>query len=281
MEIETNRVILGDTYEMIKDLPDKSIDLIVTDPPYEYTTGGEGGAFGSKNQTHHKEYIDVAKNTYRINERKVKNRNDIMHLSSGIDFSLLHELDRVMKKINIYIWCSKAMVSRILNHYESKGCNIDILTWHKTNPIPTANNTYMNDTEYCIFAREKGVRVNGTIDSKRKYYVTPLNIEDKDLYLHPTIKPLNIIKNLIINSSNEGDIVLDPFLGSGTTAVASKELGRNYIGFEINNDYYKIACERLSGYSQEDIKLRQLGQMNIFDLLEKTQGDQNNGTRNL
>lgn len=279
--MDINRIHLGDTYEMIKDLPDKSIDLIVTDPPYEYTTGVEGGAFASKNRTHHKDYMDVSKNTYRINERKVKNRNDIMHLSSGIDFSLLHELDRVMKKINIYIWCSKAMVSRILNHYESKGCNIDILTWHKTNPIPTANNTYMNDTEYCIFAREKGVRVNGTIDSKRKYYVTPLNIEDKDLFLHPTIKPLNIIKNLIINSSNEGDIVLDPFLGSGTTAVASKELGRNYIGFEINDDYYRIACERLNGYSQEDIKLRQLGQMNIFDLLEKTQGDQNNGTHNL
>lgn len=71
-------------------------------------------------------------------------------------------------------------------------------------------------------------------------------MRDKKHFLHPTIKPLKIIKNIVGNSSKEGDIVLDPFIGSGTTAVACKELGRHYIGFEINPKWVKIAKDRLN-----------------------------------
>lgn len=144
-----------------------------------------------------------------------------------------------------------------MNYYESKNKNIDILTWHKTNPLPTMNNTYANDTEYCVFARDKGVKLNGTYDTKKKYYVSTTNKNDKELYKHPTIKPINIIKNFIINSSNENDIVFDCFCGSGTTCVAAKELKRRYIGIEINEEYYKIACNRMKGIDAN-------GQMSIF-----------------
>ena len=68
---------------------------------------------------------------------------------------------------------------------------------------------------------------------------------DKKNYPHPTIKPLNIVKTLIGNSTRPGDIVLDPFLGSGTTAVACMELGRKYIGFEINGEYFETAQRRI------------------------------------
>lgn len=78
-------------------------------------------------------------------------------------------------------------------------------------------------------------------------------------YGHPTIKPLDIIKTLIENSSRKGDLVLDPFIGSGTTAVACKSLGRNYIGFEINEKYYRIANERIEGFDQN-------GRMNLLEL---------------
>lgn len=150
-----------------------------------------------------------------------------------------------MKQINIYVWCSKAQVRKLLAYFEDKGCFIDILTWHKTNPIPTCNGTYLNDTEYCIFAREKGVKVYGSYATKRKYYVTSTNKKDKELYKHPTIKPLEIIKNLIINSSQEGDTVLDCFMGSGTTGVAAKQLNRNFIGMEIDKTFFDIAKERI------------------------------------
>ena len=95
-------------------------------------------------------------------------------------------------------------IKQIWNYFDEKGCNLDLLTWHKTNPIPTCNNSYLNDTEYLIFAREKGVKVYGTYHTKKKYYVSKANVADKKLYEHPTIKPLEIIKNLVINSSSGG-----------------------------------------------------------------------------
>ena len=104
----------------------------------------------------------------------------------------------------------------------------------------------------------------GNYYTKRKYYVTDLNVADKKLYSHPTIKPLPIITNLVINSSQEGDIVLDPFIGSGTTAVACKNLNRHYIGFEIDTDYYKIAQDRINGITQDDRKQIYNGQMTLF-----------------
>lgn len=254
-----NTITLGDSYKLIKDIPDKSIDLIIIDPPYEYTTGGEGGCFETKKKKYHGEYYKVAINTNNINklyrnesqkrvwEDKKKSREEIKHISSGFDLELLNELDRILKKINIYIWCSKHQIEPLLKHYLDKNCNIEILTWHKTNPLPTMNNTYANDTEYCIFARESGVALNGNYETKRKYYVTNINTKDKKKYKHPTIKPLSIIKNLIINSSKKEDIVLDCFSGSGTTCIAAKELNRNFIGIEIDPEYHKISIDRLNG----------------------------------
>lgn len=85
------------------------------------------------------------------------------------------------------------------------------------------------------------------------------NIEDKKNFKHPTIKNIKIIENLVANSSQAGDVILDPFVGSGTTCVAAKRLGRKYIGFEINEKYYKIAKDRLQGWNQK-------GEMSLFDI---------------
>lgn len=74
-----------------------------------------------------------------------------------------------------------------------------------------------------------------------------MNVFDKKKYNHPTIKPLNIIKTLIENSSLENQIVFDPFSGSGTTCVAAKELQRRYIGIEVDFEFYKISINRLNG----------------------------------
>jgi len=80
----------------------------------------------------------------------------------------------------------------------------------------------------------------------KTYFVSALNKADKDLYSHPTIKPLTIIERLILNSSKEGEIVLDPFLGSGTTAVAAIKHKRQYIGYEIDHHYFDIASKRIA-----------------------------------
>jgi len=224
--LELNKIYNMDCIEGIKQLPDKSIDLVVTDPPYLIKSMNGGGFI--KNRPYKKD-LD----------------NDLIE---GFSESILDELCRVMKKINIYIWCSKEQIAWLLSYFQNKGANIDLLTWHKTNPTPACNNKYLPDTEYIVFAREKGVKIYGTYQTKKKYYITPINSKDKKLYNHPTVKPLEIIQNFIINSSLEGEIVLDPFMGSGTTAVACINTNRNYIGFEIDPDYYEAAQERIKEY---------------------------------
>lgn len=228
--MEFDYIDCGDCLELMKEIPDKSIDLIITDPPYEIattTTKGKTGAFGSTARSFH---------------------NEIRPLTNGISNNVLDEFVRVMKKVNIYIWCNKEQILQYMEYF--KNYNMDLITWHKTNPVPTCNNKYLSDTEYLLFFREKGVSVYGSYATKKKYYVTPTNKADKDKYGHPTIKPLEIIQNLIVNSSQEGDIILDPFLGSGTTAVAAVNTGRHYIGFELNEEYFDVACQRLDEAEQ-------------------------------
>lgn len=109
----------------------------------------------------------------------------------------------------------------------------------------------MSDTEYCVFAREKNVKLYGNYHTKKKFYVSPANTDDKKKYHHPTIKPMEMISNLIINSSKEGDTVLDCFMGSGTTGVAARNLNRNFIGIEIDQEYFNTAKERIEKETEQ------------------------------
>ena len=93
-----------------------------------------------------------------------------------------------------------------------------------------------------------------TYEQAKTVYDLPINIKDKRAYNHPTVKPLSIIRNLVENSSKEGALVLDPFMGSGTTAVACRELKRNFIGFEINPEYHAASQKRLAAPIQSEVK---------------------------
>lgn len=265
-EFETNEVYNVDCYEAIKKLPDKSVDLIYTDIPYDVEGNGGGGCFGEKKRDYHAEYEAVCVNSSatgggvsRIWRATAKYFDGIKELAFGIDYSILDEFCRVCKAIYVYIWCSKAQILPLMEYFVGeKGCRFEILTWHKTNPIPTCNGKYLSDTEYCLMFRDNGkTRIGGDMATKNKYFLSPINVSDKNKFEHPTIKPLRFVENHIINSTNEGDIVFDPFLGSGTTAVAAQNLGRQYIGFEINPKYCKIAKNRLNNINAS-------GQMSLF-----------------
>ena len=220
----------GDCLELLKDIEDKSIDLVVTDPPYEIETSGAG----------------IYK---QADKQYVKELNGI---KNGFDPKVLDELCRVMKKINVYFFCSQKQIMPLLDYFvKQKKCNWNLISWHKTNPVPACGNKYLTDTEFILFFREKGVKVYGEFKTKFTYYVTPLNQKDKKLYGHPTIKPLEIVRNFIINSSQEGETVLDPFMGSGTTGVACIETNRNFIGMELNEEYLKLSKDRIDKAGRE------------------------------
>lgn len=245
MQLAINNIYLGDAYELIKKIPDKSIDLIYTDIPYLHSKGGNGKD--------------------SLSQRIKKKNQDISSISNGIDYKILDEFIRVCKHPYIYIWCSKLQLLDIMNHYAKYKLIFELLFWGKTNAIPTANQSYLPDVELLLmFREEKTTKLNSGCKSKSKFYISATNRADKALYYHPTIKPLEYVKNHILNSSQEGDIILDPFCGSGTTCVAAKELGRNFIGFELNPTYYQFAIDRLNGISQLDRK-NGFSQLSLFE----------------
>lgn len=157
-----------------------------------------------------------------------------------------------------------------LNYFViDKKCNFDIIIWHKNNAVPLFNGKYLTDKEYCLYFRKNSYCCPKNYEYAKTVYEIPINIKDKKDYNHPTIKPIEIIKKLILNSSHEGDLIFDPFLGSGTTAVACKQLNRQYIGFEIDKQYYDIANNRLNGINQKELKLIKNKQTTIFDFIEE------------
>ena len=222
----------GDCMDMLRAMPDKSVDLVVTDPPYEIETRGAG----------------IYK---QADKQYVK---ELEGIKNGFDKKVLDELCRVMKKINVYFFCSQKQIIPLLDYFvKEKKCNYNLISWHKTNPVPACGNKYLTDTEFILFFREKGVKVYGTYDTKKTWYATPLNQKDKKLYGHPTVKPLDIVENFIVNSSQEGDKVLDPFCGSGTTGVAAIKNNRVFAGCEINPEWYELSNKRCKEAEDESL----------------------------
>ena len=225
---ETNNVYCADSYKAIKELPDKCIDCIYTDVPYLFDNGGAG------------------KSELALRFARLKN-TELHDIIQGFDYDILDEFVRVMKNINIFLWCSKNQIPTILNYFLKFDVAYDILVWCKHNPTPVANNTWLPDIEYCLYFREKGkTKLNDGYELKSKWYDSPINKKDKDKFEHPTIKPLALVKRHILHTTQPNDIVADFFMGSGTTCVACKDTERQYLGFEIEPKWFSIAQDRLN-----------------------------------
>lgn len=243
-----NEIYNEDSYLAIKDIPDKSVDLVIIDPPYYI----ESTKSGMKS--------DLAKSIQNMNNQLEDN-----NLTIGLNLDILEDLYRIMKKPNIYIWCNhKQIIDYLIFFVVNKGCKFDMLFWRKTNATPLFCNKYLTDKEYCLYFRDGGYCNPQNYEDAKTIFDEPINILDKRQYDHPTIKPYKIVETLIKNSSLENDIVADFFLGSGTTCVAAKELGRRYIGFEIDEKYYNIAKDRLSGINQREREKIENGQISLF-----------------
>lgn len=215
----------GDCLEVLKDIPDKSIDLIVTDPPYKFEN--QGGGFYAKNTSTKRMYLDNLKKI-KCCEFKPK--------------EFLELIKPKMKKFYGYFFCNKSLVQEYIEFAKDNKYQFDILVMAKSNPIPAYNNHHLSDLEYIIMIREKGTYFSKhkEIDDYRKFYLT--NCKKG---IHPAEKPIKLIDRFIKVSSKENDTIIDPFMGSGTTGVACKNLNRNFIGIEIENKYFEIAKKRI------------------------------------
>lgn len=281
--MELDIIYNEDCYSGIKKIPDKSIDLVYIDIPYLIESGGGkktsqlaknitknyktlSGDKSKLEKLHEKakilkEKMDNAETKeeyekWHCQHSGILNRINLCKadITSGIDYKLFDELARVMKNIYIYIWCSKEQINDIMNYWLSKPkVNFNLLVWCKTNSIPATNGCWLPNLEYCLVFKQEGTpKYNDGYEFKSKWYMSCANVKDKAKFEHPTIKPLEFVKNHILHSTKENDVVLDCFMGSGTTAVACKETGRHYIGFEISKEYVDIANDRLKGITKQD-----------------------------
>lgn len=228
---------LGDVYNEIHKIPDNSVDLIIIDPPYDMSDFGgiasEGDLFNNPSMKKLAENADG--------------------LRSSFDYKiLLNEFSRIQPVWNMYIFCNAKLLQKILAYlYSIEYTRVEILVYHKKNPLPSWKGHYMNDMEYCLYLCDDK---NSQLDFGDDPYVNSSKlyqgyINDKHT-THPTEKPLALIAKLLKNSSKEGDLVLDCFSGSGTTAHACKILNRNFLGYEKNEEYYKESLARLNTQCQ-------------------------------
>lgn len=203
--MEYDYIEQGDCLELMKNIPDKSIDLIVTDPPYGKKADKGTNGFGS------------AKN------RKYKGGWD----SKIPDKAVFDEMFRVAKNVIIF---GGNYFAHLL---PPSKCWI---FWDKKGDIAFQNPFADGELIYTTFT--KPVK---KVVFKQQGFIT----DSKDERFHPTQKPSELVQLIIEQYSDPGDIILDPFLGSGTTAIAAVNTHRHYIGFELDPGYFDIACKRL------------------------------------
>jgi len=217
-----NKILQGDCLELMKDIPDKSIDLILTDPPYNiarsnnFTTMGRAGIdFGEWDKN--ADILSYIKEAFRVTKQG----------GSFIVFNAWKNLGDISKKAEQW-------------GFETK----DMLRLEKTNPMPrNRDRRYITDYECAIWFVKKG---KWTFNRQDPTYQRPKFVCSIDKGFHPTQKSLKLMEQLVLIHSNEGDIILDPFAGSGTTGVACQNLNRNFILMEKEQEYVDIIKQRLN-----------------------------------
>ncbi len=242
--LEPNNIYNGNCFDLLPLIPDGSIDCIITDPPYNTTACKWDVA------------IDL-ETLFREFERIIKPNGAVVVFCSfkfGVD-------------------CVNACKGRLKFRYD--------LVWEKTTPVGflSSKRRQLRNHENIIIFSLDGIPTYNPQMTAGKAYIAKTNIENRNCYgdqkvtisvsngdryplsilngknqignVHPTQKPVSLLEYLVATYSNESDLILDPFLGSGTTAVACRNLKRNYIGFELHEEYYDICVKRLNEPLQE------------------------------
>lgn len=249
--LELNMIYNEDCLQVMKRLPDNCIDLVVTDCPYKIIAGGvtieekENEMSGIMQKRYKSDNTRCSNKWLKKNESDIVScvRNGKMFKHNDIKFKdWLPDLFRILKdNSHCYIMVNGRNLKELQTEAEKVGFKfLNLLCWKKNNLTP--NKFYMNQLEFILLLRKGGAKWINNLGTSNCLEV-PNIIGNKK---HPTEKPVRLMEILISNSSKENEVVFDPFLGSGTTAVACKNLNRYYIGAEIDKDYFEIAQERIN-----------------------------------
>lgn len=226
--LEFDKVYLGNCIDLMAQIPSESIDLIATDPPYKTTARGNAGNSGGMLQ-------------------KDINKKGMVFEHNDTDIEdYLPEFYRVLKDgSHCYIMCNHTNITHFLNVISNSLFHfVKCLIWDKGNKI--MGTMYMNCFEYVLFLWKGYARqINncGTPD-----LLTFPNVKDKNAdgsNIHDSQKPVGLFQTFIINSTERGGVILDPFCGSGTTAIAAIREKRNYICIEKDPHFYEVARKRI------------------------------------
>lgn len=231
-------LLRGDCNEQMKSIPDSSIDCIITDPPYNL------GLFMHKRNTN---LVKMRENQFAYaGWDNLSTEEWEKHMEEW-----LRECARVLKKRGtLVIFMAIIKVESVIRLAQKAGFYYKTTgIWHKTNPMPrNMKIQFVNSTESWIYFINNGT--SGVFHNNGKVChdflessVCPQS--EKRHGKHPTQKPVSILKTLIETLTNPNDIVLDPFMGSGSTGVAAQSSGRRFIGIELDENYYRIAKSRI------------------------------------
>lgn len=214
IKTENAWLMFGNCLDRMKEIPDGSVDMVLTDPPYELSKSKGGGMMSGG-----RKFMRQVRDAGMI---------DGINTESFLDICLAM-FSHKQKFCGVFT-CSNKQVIEYISWAESNGFQYGIGVWQKTNPAPLCNCKYLNDVEYWIYIKGDTSKINKA---------------DKAEFGHPTCKPVELMEKFIVNHTEPGGVVVDPFMGSGSTGVACANTGRKFIGIELDPTYYGIACERV------------------------------------
>lgn len=217
MLIGNGTLLLGDCLDVMRGLPSESVDLTATDPPFGMA--------------------------YQSNRRVVKEQHAKIHGDDSLDWldPFVVEAYRVAKPNTAgYFFCSHHAIDVFKQALERCFKIKNLLVWEKTNHgTGDLKGDFAPKLEFCWFVHKGRALIRGKRDPNIMRFARTQN------ELHPTQKPVELMEYLINKFSDEGQLVLDPFMGSGTTAIAAERSGRRWIGIERDEGYYNAALARI------------------------------------
>lgn len=213
----------ADCMDVLAQMPDKCLDLICTDVPYKQHFDGGGMR---RNRPNYKKINEYGSNI-------------------NLDYQAFFELCLAkLKRVNFFTFCDKETKFEFIKMAKERDFGYKELCFCKTHPTPFCASQWLPDVEFGLHIF-KNLDVMGSYKTKRTFFLMD-NFKENGVP-HPSAKKVDVVCKILLNISQPGDIVCDPFMGSGTTGLACHELKRAFVGIEKNEQYFHLAYQRIDG----------------------------------